>query len=238
MPKTTLPFVRITPSLLREIGVAEDRAQRFATPISQTMGQYKVIGPNKQAHFLGQILTESGMLRYTEEIWGPTEAQRGYDTREEDLGNTPERDGDGYKYRGRGLIQVTGKRNYERFDEHLKRHHGMSYNLVEDPAPVAEAPLNCICAGWYWGSHGLNAIADRGAGERAITRVTEIINGGHNHISKRIKLTQSAHDVLWQHLKLLVTEKVPVFSPETADLEVKVKALRIEYPKPGPYRGR
>jgi len=136
-------FVPVTPSILVDIGVREDRAKHFATPLTQTMGQYGISGPDEQAHFIGQILVESAMLRYTKEVWGPTEAQRGYDTRT-DLGNTPERDGDGRKYSGRGVIQVTGKDNYQRFQSHLRDHHGMTVNLVDDPSPVAESPLNCF----------------------------------------------------------------------------------------------
>jgi len=214
-------FVPITPSILTDIRVPEDRAKKSSTPISQTMGQYGVCGPTEQAHFLGQILVESANLRYTEEVWGPTAAQRRYDTRT-DLGNTPERDGDGRKYSGRGIIQVTGKDNYRRFQEHLRNHHGMTYDLVDDPSPVAEAPLNCMCAGWYWASHGISEVAAKGVELRWARRVTEIINGGHNHLKERSQITMRAYEVLLEGLKRKHDEKVTVFSPETASTRIEV----------------
>ena len=220
-------FAHITPAILESLGCPEPRAERFAIPITQTMGQYGINGADKQAHFLGQILTESGYLRYTEEVWGPTEAQEGYDTRT-DLGNTPEKDGDGYKYRGRGLIQVTGRSNYARFGAHLRSHHGLTrYDLVEDPSPVAEAPLNCICAGWYWDSHNINEVAGSGVKLRHVRRITEIINGGHNHLRKRYDTTIEAYPLLLEQLSRQSMEKVPVFSPESAETEIDPDHLHI-----------
>jgi len=217
-------FVPITPELLTRIGVRESRAKLFAQPLTQTMGQYKVWGPDEQAHFLGQILVESAMLRYTKEVWGPTRAQRRYDIRT-DLGNTPGRDGDGRKYSGRGIIQVTGRDNYERFQRHLKNHHDLNYDLVEDPSPVADAPLNCMCAGWYWGSHNLSDIASKGVKLRHVTLITEAINGGHNHLKKRFALTGKAYQALLEGLERKHDRKLPVFSPETADMEIEVTHL-------------
>lgn len=214
-------FVPLTPTLLQAIGASEYDAKRFATPLTQTMGQYDIKGPREQGHFLGQVFTESGRLRHTEEIWGPTEAQERYDTRT-DLGNTPERDGDGEKYRGRGLIQVTGKDNYERFEKHLERHHSLRYSLLELPEKVAEAPLNCICAGWFWASHNLSVIAAKGTKRRHVQEVTRVVNGGHNHLKKRIRFTKEAQKQLLQRLQVDVNRKVPVFSPESKDFDVQV----------------
>ena len=220
-------FAHVTPAILEALGCPESRAQKFAVPISQTMGQYGIHTPTKEAHFLGQILTESGLLRYTEEVWGPTSAQERYDTRT-DLGNTPEKDGDGHKYRGRGLIQVTGKANYARFGAHLRSHHGLTrYDLVEDPSPVAEEPLNCICAGWYWGSRGLNEVADAGVTDEACRRVTEVVNGGHNHLDMRTNLAKQAHPLLVRQLRRQNMDKVPVFSPESAETEIDPDHLHI-----------
>ena len=234
-------FVPISPGLLQKIGVREDRAKRFSQPITQTMGQYKVWGPDEQAHFLGQILVESAMLRYTKEVWGPSRAQKRYDIRT-DLGNTPERDGDGRKYSGRGIIQVTGRDNYERFQRHLKNHHGLNYNLVEDPSPVADAPLNCMCAGWYWASHNLSDIASKGVKRRYVTLITEAINGGHNHLKERYELTQTAYPHLLDALEEKreaekvagEEEPVSVFSKESVGWEIEEPYLPHPFFDEGP----
>jgi putative chitinase len=222
-------FVPLTASLLQAIGASEDDAKRFATPLTQTMGQYDIKGPREQGHFLGQVFTESGRLRYTEEIWGPTQAQERYDVRP-DLGNTIERDGDGEKYRGRGLIQVTGKYNYERFEKHLERHHSLRYSLLDRPGRVAEEPLNCICAGWFWASHNLSPIAAKGTRLHHVRRVTEVVNGGHNHLRKRVRFTKEAHKQLLRRLQADVNRKVPVFSPESKDFEIQVPHEPLDPP--------
>ena len=77
------------------------------------MIKYKICTTNiERAHFLAQCEHESGGFRYKQEIWGPTAAQSGYEGRD-DLGNLQK--GDGYKFRGRGYIQLTGRANYRKF---------------------------------------------------------------------------------------------------------------------------
>ena len=80
------------------------------------MGRFQIIGIKRVAAFIAQIGHESGQLVYAREIWGPTPAQAKYEGRK-DLGNTVP--GDGFKYRGRGLIQITGRANYAACGEPL-----------------------------------------------------------------------------------------------------------------------
>ncbi|WP_244561520.1 hypothetical protein [Ensifer aridi] len=70
--------------------------------------------PHRLAQYLAPLMHESGDFRYDRELWDPTPAQQRYDTRT-DLGNTPQKDGDGYLYCGRTGMQLTGKDNYRQF---------------------------------------------------------------------------------------------------------------------------
>lgn len=124
------------------------------------------------ANFLGQASHETGQFRYLREVWGPTPAQRGYEGRP-DLGNN--QPGDGYRYRGRGIFQLTGRANY--------REIGASIGQpLESNPELAERPdIAVLTACRYWQSRGLNALADQGL-EDTITRR---INGGTNGIEER-----------------------------------------------------
>ena len=161
--------------------------RQYVGAINETMAQYEIDTLLRQAHFLAQIIHESGSLHYMEEIWNPDQvpAQRRYDIRT-DLGNTPERDGDGYRYRGRGVIQLTGRGNYRRYNETTE------LDVVAEPHLVAEPPLCMDVAGWYWDQYGLNRWADR---DDVIT-ITEKINGGHNGLAHRSDLLDRAKRIL------------------------------------------
>lgn len=94
------------------------------------------------------------------------------------MGNGPEASGDGYKFRGRGYIEITGKDNYKAFGETI------GVDLVSNPDLVAtKYPL--LSAAWFFSSHGLNVIADRGANNQIVTIITEHVNGGNNGLSVR-----------------------------------------------------
>lgn len=149
-----------------------------------TMTRYEINTPLRQAHFLAQVGHESGQLRYREEL----ASGDAYDTRT-DLGNTPARDGDGRKYKGRGLIQLTGKANYAAYDRHL----GLGGILVSSPGRVATDPvLCCDVAGWFWSSRGLNLYAD----QDDILKITRKINGGYNGLKDRSRLLALAKKAL------------------------------------------
>lgn len=137
--------------------------------------------PHRLAHFLGQIAHESGGFRFDAEIWGPTPAQKGYDSRT-DLGNTKELDGDGEKYKGRGPIQVTGKANYTAFRDWCAARRLNPPDFVASPELLNTDPWEGLAPIWYWDTRGLNHFAD----ENNIEMLTKRINGGLNGLGDRI----------------------------------------------------
>ena len=102
------------------------------------------------------------------------------------MGNTPEADGDGQKYRGRGLIQITGHDNYERCGEALGLDLLSRPELLELPQHAAAS------AAWFWQQKGLNTLADRGDFET----ITRKINGGLNGLADRLALWTKAREAL------------------------------------------
>ena len=158
--------------------------QRFVGPLNETMRKYCITTPLRQAHFLAQIAWESGQLRYTEEIYSGA----AYDTgaKAKALGNTPQADGDGQRYKGRGLIQVTGRANYKKYGAYIGKDmenlQQRNWLLLREPKYAADS------AGWFWTTHGLNARADRDEH----TNITRIINGSTITAPKRLPYLRNA----------------------------------------------
>lgn len=148
----------------------EARVRDFFAPLTSAMHDASITTPLRAAHFLAQIAQESGELRYTEEI-ASGEAYEGRKA----LGNV--RVGDGVKFKGRGLIQITGRSNYTLFGQSLGK------DLTLDPGQISMLPLSCQSATWYWSTRNLNELADADD-VRAITRK---INGGYTAIDKRME---------------------------------------------------
>ncbi len=144
-------------------------AERWAEPLTAAMEEFSITTPARQAAFLAQIAHETGCFRWIREIWGPTPAQSRYEPpgpKSVDLGNT--QPGDGKRFMGRGLIQVTGRANYMRAAARL------GIDCVEHPE-LLEEPINAArSAGDFWESRGLNELADTGSFEK----ITKKINGG------------------------------------------------------------
>ena len=115
------------------------------------MGKFAIITRLRMAAFIAQIGHESGQLRYVREL-GNDKYLAKYDTGRlaQRLGNTPEADGDGQKYRGRGLIQVTGHHNYEACSEAL---FGDS-RLLNAPELLEQPVYAALSAGWFWQKEG------------------------------------------------------------------------------------
>lgn len=172
---------QLTPDLLSRIwAVRHNRAQRWCEPLNRAMSWSGALdSADRAAAFLAQVGHESGSGQYVCELWGPTDAQRRYEARS-DLGNVVP--GDGYKFRGRGLIQITGRANYRECGEAL----GLP---LEDQPELLEEPDNAaMSAAWYWETRGCNELADEGD-FRALTRR---INGGLNGYEDRVARMQRA----------------------------------------------
>ena len=155
----------------------------FVPVLNTAMVRYQIIGPKRVAAFIAQIGHESGQPKYVKEIWGPTSAQARYEGRK-DLGNTVA--GDGPKYRGRGLIQITGRANYIMCGEAL------ALDLINHPELLEKPQHACMSAAWFWVTRGLNTLADAGQ----FDRITRRINGGQNGAADRQALYARALKVL------------------------------------------
>lgn len=142
---------------------------KFTMPLNITMDMYSIDTPKRQAAFLAQLAHESGSLRYVREI-ATGEAYEG----RHDLGNT--QPGDGVKFKGRGLIQITGRANYRLLSQALSFDFISFPERLEWPGPAA------MSSGWFWGLHNLNELADHDD----FTRITKIINGGFNGYEDRL----------------------------------------------------
>lgn len=164
-------------------GCSRTLALRWSSQISAAMREYAINTPTRQAMFLANVGHESGGFQFVREIWGPTEPQKRYEGRA-DLGNT--RPGDGRRFLGRGLIQITGRANYEACGQALGLDLIVKPELLEEPEWAARS------AGWYWASRALNEVADRGE----FSRVVQVINGGLNGYADRIARWQRAARVL------------------------------------------
>lgn len=173
-------------------------AEKWCIPLQFTCVKFDINTPERVAGFLAQIGHESGGFRFTTEdlryraetltrLWpsrfppGVAEsyamqperiANRAYCDR---MGNGDEASGDGWKYRGRGLIQLTGKDNYASFSMDADN------EALVKPDLVAEPELAALSAGWFWKKNGLNALADN----RDIVGMTRRINGGTNGLDDR-----------------------------------------------------
>jgi putative chitinase len=158
------------------------RLARLGQPLLAMMARRGIASDLRLAHFLTQIGHESGQLRWLEEL----ASGAAYEGRR-DLGNT--RPGDGKRFKGRGLIQLTGRANYASFGAAM----GCAAELLADPALVADdASLAVETAGWFWDANGLSPLADRDD----LAAVTQRINGGLNGLMARAAMLARAKALL------------------------------------------
>ncbi|WP_236236621.1 glycoside hydrolase family 19 protein [Pseudomonas faucium] len=175
--------------LLQILPNARPVAGVFLTALNVTLPRWEIDNPKRVAAFIAQVGHESGQFRYVRELGSDRYLAR-YDTGSlaRRLGNTPQADGDGQLYCGRGLIQVTGRNNYQACSRALFGDE----RLLGQPQLLEQPRWACESAAWFWHSRGLNALADRGE----FNRITRHINGGLNGLEDRLVLWARAREVL------------------------------------------
>ena len=172
--------------------------------IPSVMSTFKIDTALRLSHFLAQCGHESAGFKAIQENlnygakgllgvfkkYFPTEAKAlQYERKPEKIanlvygsrmGNGDEASGDGYKFRGRGYIQLTGKNNYVAFGKAINEDIAANPDLVATKYPL-------LSAAWFWSSNSLNALADKGADDASVTAITKRVNGGTIGLPDRIK---------------------------------------------------
>ena len=200
MPITSQQLLQILPSAGQVAGV-------FVPALNTAMIRYQIVGSKRIAAFIAQVGHESGQLtRLVESLNYSAEAlQRTWPSRfsaelAADVARKPEQIAnivygnrmgnaatcDGWKYRGRGLIQITGKNNYRTCGEAL------GLDLIAQPEVLENPQHACMSAAWFWATNGLSALADAGK----FDAITQRINGGQNGATDR-------HTIYVRALKVL-----------------------------------
>lgn len=147
-------------------------ANKYFDPLVTAMQANAINTPLRQVHFLAQLGHESASMIYTEEL----ASGQAYEGRK-DLGNT--QPGDGPRFKGRGLIQITGRANYTAYG----KARSSDFITGDNPKLLATDPNTAAdCSGWYWDTRKLNGLAD----QDNVRAITKVINGGFNGLPDRI----------------------------------------------------
>ncbi len=147
------------------------KALELGNKYKSLLAKYGITTPLRLAHFFSQIAHESGGFKYLAELGGKSYFDK-YEGRK-DLGNTQK--GDGYKFKGRGYIQVTGRANYSEISKDLK------IDFINNPELLEQEVNAMISALWFWNKRKLNQFADLDD----IKTITKKINGGYNGLKER-----------------------------------------------------
>ena len=189
---------------LQELGIDT----KWEIPLNQVFVKYDIGTPKRQAAFIGQCAVESANftrlqenLKYSAQrltqVWPSRfpsiEAATPYANNPEKLANFVYagrmgnlQDGDGWQFHGRGLIQLTGRENYENCG------NGIGVDLIDNPDLLLTPQYAALSAGWFWGKRGLNALADT----QEYGTMTRRINGGTTALDERIAKITKALQVL------------------------------------------
>lgn len=170
----------ITKEQLKQIMIYASQAniEKFHGPLVDTMATYFIDTPVRMAMFLAQLAHESGCLKYVQEIADG----KAYEGRK-DLGNVLS--GDGVRFKGRGLIQITGRANYT----HLSKDFGVDF--IANPWLIEQPQYAALTAGWFWNKNNLNQWCDK----NDFKTLTKRINGGYNGLADREKYLERAKKV-------------------------------------------
>jgi len=187
----------------------------FLAPLDAAMAEFHIDTPLRQAAFLAQVAQESGQLsrlveslnysdvallaqwprHFTVETARQYGRVAGHPANQEMIANLAYADrngngdvasGDGWRYRGRGAIQITGKYNYD------KCGRALGVDLVAYPELLAEPVQACRSAAWFWARNGLNSLADK----KDVAGITRRINGGTTGLNDRLAYYQTALEAL------------------------------------------
>lgn len=180
----------LTPATVqRAIGCPLMRAENWTPSLAAALWTYGISDPREVAAWLAQIGHESGRLAYVRELWGPTPAQLRYEGRR-DLGNSEP--GDGFRFRGRGLIQVTGRANYAAARDGLRLALPDAPDFEAEPQLLEAPKWAALSAAEFWVRNGCGLLALAGEFEQ----LTRRINGGTNGLADRRALYASAQAAL------------------------------------------
>lgn len=178
-------------------GATDALAAKYLPYLNKYMNQYKINTPERALAFLSQIGHESGGLQFTEEI----ASGQAYEGRR-DLGNT--QPGDGVRFKGRGLIGITGRSNYAQVSKALGK------DFITNPQILSEPKYATESSAWWWSNRNLNQIADKMNVNKTLSdannnelfkRITYLINGGYNGLADRMQRWQKGQEKIKEWIK-------------------------------------
>ncbi len=158
---------------------SKSKIDLFVNAVNEAMRDFEINTRVRVCAFLSQIAHESCSLLYVQEL----ASGKAYEGRV-NLGNTQK--GDGVKFKGRGLIQITGRTNYQDCSKAL------GLNLIDKPELLELPEWAVKSAAWFWKTHGLNEIADKGD----IKAITKRVNGGYNGLQERTEFYLRALQII------------------------------------------
>lgn len=177
--------MNIRDQLLKIMPFSKSRIDKFLPYLVEGFKEYNM--PIDEARmFIAQLAVESGEFRYVKEL----ASGAAYDTGKKaiQLGNTPEEDGDGQKYKGRGLIQITGKRNY------ILCSMALCIDCINHPELLEQPEWAVRSAFWFWSTNNLGRYSEPTLDN--FKTVTKRINGGYTHLAERVQYWERAKKYL------------------------------------------